>query len=116
MQTQHTSRFHSRSSFIAIMDSYTNPQSIQLEAQRQKLNALLQAERPQPSIHPLKEVVSRLGASMVQFLTGQRSLRIWTRTRQGQQVWYVYDTLANRKQQFTSEEDLRIWLDKRYYE
>lgn len=37
------------------------------------------------------------------------------RNRQGDAVFYVRDYTTNQQQIFSSENDLRIWLDQRHY-
>lgn len=36
--------------------------------------------------------------------------------RKGQIVWRVYDPVSRRHHEFTSELELRIWLEERYYQ
>lgn len=36
--------------------------------------------------------------------------------RQGETVWTVYDPASRVNQQFDSEQEVRIWLEQRYYE
>ena len=85
-----------------------------LERQRQRLETLVQ-----PSTKPLSPVVAALqtlGRQLVNFLTAQPGLRIRQRLHQGYPVWYVYDPVINQTKRFYSEEELRTWLDGRYYE
>ncbi|HEY9622834.1 MAG TPA: hypothetical protein V6C78_20925 [Crinalium sp.] len=42
--------------------------------------------------------------------------RIWQRRdRSGQLIWHVYDPTTNQSSRFTSEAEVRAWLDQRYY-
>lgn len=52
----------------------------------------------------------------MRFLTGGSDLRIWQRTRNGQPTWFAHDPVTNRTRSFVSEQDVRQWLDRRYYE
>lgn len=37
------------------------------------------------------------------------------RDRQGRLIWYVYDPATHQSAQFSSESEVRSWLDQRYY-
>lgn len=52
----------------------------------------------------------------MRFFTANQELRIWQRTRNGRQVWFAYDPITEQRRQFFAEEDVRHWLDARYYE
>jgi len=44
-------------------------------------------------------------------------LSVWTKTnRAGQLVWKAYDPTTQTQVEFVSEQDLRIWLEERYYQ
>lgn len=59
--------------------------------------------------------LSKAGQAFVEFLSSGSDLRIWTRQRNGHLIWHVYDPMTEQRQQFSSEEDLRSWLENRYY-
>lgn len=63
----------------------------------------------------LPTVFQKVGKTLVDFLTSGNDLRIWTRQRNGHLIWHVYDPMTEQRQQFSSEEDLRFWLENRYY-
>ena len=52
----------------------------------------------------------------MKFLTSGNELRIWQRTSNGRPIWFAHDPITNRTRSFTSEQDVRQWLDNRYYE
>jgi hypothetical protein len=88
-----------------------------LDQQRQRFERLLdqaelRAHRPSTG----RQKLLTLGGNIVRFLTSERSLRVWQRTRQGRQAWFAYDPITDQTRQFHTEQDLRIWLDQRYYE
>ncbi len=99
------------------MNSTTNYSSYELERQRQQLEALM---HPQPQAasrrSPLTQALQTLGARLVRFLTDDKSLRIWQRTRHGNTLWFVYDPMTNQTRRFQAEEDVYVWLDQRYYQ
>ncbi|MBD0335378.1 MAG: hypothetical protein ICV62_07815 [Cyanobacteria bacterium Co-bin13] len=45
----------------------------------------------------------------------QPQIRRYT-TRQGEPAWTVYDPVDGSTHRFSSEEDVRIWLEQRYYQ
>jgi hypothetical protein len=96
------------------MDSYTHYPS------RSALNRSSAAEAPVSDIRQpnagLAAALKGIGQAAVNFLTQGNDLRIWTRQRNGHLVWHVYDPMTERRQQFSSEADLREWLETRYYQ
>ncbi|WP_035986151.1 hypothetical protein [Leptolyngbya sp. KIOST-1] len=102
------------------MDTTRNPNR-DLQQQRQRLEALVQptlGSRPihRPIAHGLGQALKQLGDRAMRFFTGQNELRIWQRTRNGQPLWFAHDPVTNRTRSFYSEQDVRTWLDQRYYE
>lgn len=92
----------------------TQSSNYDLEQQRQRLEALLQTQ-PQPS-SPLINALQQVGHALVRFLTDGQSPRIQARQEGGQLVWRVYDPVSHQTKRFYSEDELRIWLEGRYYE
>jgi hypothetical protein len=98
------------------MNSTTN-YSEHLNQQRQRLEALVNSSEPLENRQStLVQTLQTLGGHLMRFLTAERELRIWQTSRNGRQVWHAYDPITNRKRQFVTEDDLRAWLDNRYYE
>ncbi len=95
------------------MNSTTRTSKSDLRRQRQRLEALVQPAQ-QPS--GLSRALQTLGDRLLSFFTGTTELRIWQRTRHGQPVWFAHDPVTDRTRSFYSEQDLRHWLDTRYYE
>jgi hypothetical protein len=97
------------------MNSSTNcPNS--LDQQRQRFEQLINFPQPIAEPKTFTHRLVTLGGSIVRFLTADRQLRIWQRTRRGRQVWFAYDPITDQTRQFFSEADVRLWLDTRYYE
>ncbi len=88
-------------------------QSYDLHRHRQRLEALVQ---PSQGGKTLALTLKQLGNRAMRFFTGQTEPRVWQRTRQGQLTWFAHDPITNRTRQFSSEQDVRLWLEKRYYE
>ncbi|MBD0267597.1 MAG: hypothetical protein ICV77_04805 [Cyanobacteria bacterium Co-bin8] len=66
---------------------------------------------------PKSSLFQRLLESVLNTLSPheQPRIRCYT-TRQGQPAWSVYDPLNRTTHQFVSEEEVRIWLEQRYYQ
>ncbi|WOD37831.1 hypothetical protein [Nodosilinea sp. E11] len=91
----------------------TRDHNYDLHRQRQRLEVLVQ---PVQGATTLAQTLKQLGDKTVRFFTGQTEPRIWQRNRQGQLTWFAHDPMTNRTRQFSSEQDVRLWLEKRYYE
>ncbi|HSM83580.1 MAG TPA: hypothetical protein VLS96_17975 [Nodosilinea sp.] len=98
------------------MNSTTRDQNFELNRQRQRLEALVQPPRAPQASWPLTQTLKQLGDRAMSFFTGQTEPRIWQRTRNGNPTWFAHDPVTNRTRQFASEQDVRLWLDRRYYE
>ncbi|MEM9538612.1 MAG: hypothetical protein AAGA60_03775 [Cyanobacteria bacterium P01_E01_bin.42] len=65
----------------------------------------------------LKTKLANLGKSLVNFLAGSTQPRITEdRDRQGNLYFRVYDPCDRSRMMFDSEEELRVWLEQRYYQ
>ncbi len=54
--------------------------------------------------------------AILRFLVGSSEPKIWQTQRRDQTlIWHVYDPQTQRSEEFFSEEELRIWLEQRYY-
>ncbi len=63
-------------------------------------------------ISAFKKVLQRL----IESLIGSNDLRIWQSCdRSGTTWWHVYDPITGKHSSVASEEELRIWIEKRYY-
>jgi hypothetical protein len=86
--------------------------SYDLDQQRRQLETLV---RPQPS-PSLIRVLQQAGHAMVRFLTNGQDPVIRKRWHPDGLVWRVYDPVTQQNQRFSSEAELRVWLEGRYYE
>lgn len=71
---------------------------------------------PQRVVEVLSLQFQQLSGALVRFLAPQDSLHIQTRELNGQTTWIVSDRTTQARQQFTSEQALRTWLEERYYQ
>ncbi|MBE9078006.1 hypothetical protein IQ241_12000 [Romeria aff. gracilis LEGE 07310] len=96
------------------MESYSHPSNCQIELQRRQLEQLWQT----PSAAPAQpwQVLRRLGAWLVKALTTSNELRIWVSKSSSGVLWHAYDPVTRQSRQFTSEHELRSWIDQRYYQ
>lgn len=52
---------------------------------------------------------------MMQDIGSASDLEVWqSHSRSGQTYWHVYDRTKNHSQVFGSENELRIWIEKRH--
>jgi hypothetical protein len=87
----------------------------QLEQQRRSLEALLTPSRPATLGHRLQQIAHQFAGAMVNFLAPQDSLKITHSDRLGQTLWSVYDRETQQRYRFSSEDELRVWLDERHH-
>ncbi|PSN12682.1 hypothetical protein C7293_19195 [filamentous cyanobacterium CCT1] len=58
-----------------------------------------------------------MASQLVAYLCGSNSLRVTVkRNRQGQSAFVVYDPVSQQRHTFSSEQELRVWIDQRYYQ
>jgi hypothetical protein len=73
---------------------------------------------PNSSAHGLQlgRAIKAIGDKIATFLTTGNELHVWTNQQHGHVIWHVYDPMTEHKEQFSSEEELRLWLEQRYYQ
>lgn len=87
--------------------------SSQLETQLLNLNS----ETPLPKHYNLMESLKRLGQRIAEYFTSQSEIKIWQlQARSGKTYWRVYDPNTNRSATFSSEEEVRIWIEELFYQ
>jgi len=99
------------------MQSYSRPSDSvrsasrrsSIESQRQQLERLIR--RPPTAGHPLQT----WGQALVRFLTAPAAPRIRQRQHQGHTLWYVYDPHTQLHHRFDQANEVRQWLEARYY-
>jgi hypothetical protein len=68
---------------------------------------------------PKRVILQTCAKLLLDFFTGQQTLSIRQRRRNGMVQWVVYDPRANSRADshrvFTSEQALRVWLEQRYH-
>jgi len=83
---------------------------------------LISSQSTKPTIKPtiVTKVVTSLRniwQALLTYSLTNPELRVWTTTdATGQLVWKVHDPVTQARMEFASEQDLRIWLEERYYQ
>lgn len=97
------------------MNSYTE-QSALLE-HRQRLDRLVNPSYT-TAYHPsqLGKLLQRLGQSFTNWLTTGSMPRVSRELQGDTEVWKVYDPFSNATRYFDQENDLRVWMEARYYQ
>ena len=75
-------------------------------------------QQPKPTVHKLAftSKISRLLQQIVASLTKAPEPRIGTvKDSFGKTVWYVHDPITGQSARLSSETEVRIWIEKRYY-
>ncbi|KPQ36929.1 MAG: Phage virion morphogenesis family [Phormidesmis priestleyi Ana] len=82
--------------------------------EQQRLEQLWKTSPSLPKIENHTPWYKKLGQALVQYLTDNQSVRIWTKiTPQGTQ-WCAYDPKQQRSFSSYTETDLQTWLEQRY--
>jgi len=66
----------------------------------------------------IRQALSAIATKVVDFLTGDsNSPKIWcTAIDAGQILWNVYDPVTQTRKVYSTEQEVREWLDSRYYD
>lgn len=99
------------------MDSFSHITQTRLAQQQQQLETTFQrpshlATYQAPS---LGQWLRQLGQVLVNGLTRGDAPRITRIVRGDRELWQVYDPMDNLHHVFEQEDEVRAWLDQRYY-
>jgi len=99
------------------MNSFTYETKTRLEQHRQQLENLLHPSNCEIVYRPsrLHKFWSQCINVVIQRLTAGNEPRISLRTVGDTEVWKVYDPVDSSLHYFTHEDEVRAWLDQRYY-
>lgn len=87
-----------------------------LDLQRERLEILLnQPTNTAYRLGRLGEFFTHLGQGIFNWLATDSTPKISKHVQGDAEVWKVYDPTVNRTLYFSHEDDLRIWMDQRYY-
>lgn len=61
--------------------------------------------------------LKQFGERLVRFVSGSHEVQVWQgRDRRGNTYWRVYDPVTKASDSFSSVNEVRIWLEQRYYQ
>jgi len=61
--------------------------------------------------------LKQFGERLVQLVLGSHEVQVWQgRDRHGNMYWRVYDPVTKASDSFSSVNEVRIWLEQRYYQ
>lgn len=98
------------------MNSYTE-QSTLLERRHHRFAAFVNPAYT-TAYHPsqLGKLLGRLSHRLMQWLTTGSMPRVTKEMQGDTEVWKVYDPISHVTRHFVEENDLRIWMEARYYQ
>lgn len=98
------------------MNSYTNyPNSVALEKERQQLERTLQTSAVKSAQSQLLDYLKDWGMALVNALAPSQEPRVKVIDSANGSIWKVYDPVSHQSHLFATEDELRIWLEERYY-
>lgn len=99
------------------MNSYTESSPL-LERHHRRLPTLINRPTYTTAYHPvhLGRLLNQAAQGLMHWLTDGSMLRVSRVTQQGNEVWKVYDPITSHTRYFAQEEDLRVWMEERYYQ
>lgn len=64
-----------------------------------------------------KRRLSLVGEALLTYLCGSTDLSVTVkRDRRGNTLFIAYDPVSQQRRTFSSEQELRVWVDQRYYQ
>lgn len=64
-----------------------------------------------------KQHLSAVGTALLTYLCGSADLRVTVkRNYRGNTRFVAYDPVTQQRHTFSSEQELRVWVDQRYYQ
>lgn len=77
--------------------------------------AELEAIETPKSTFNLTKTLQKVWQRAVDWAVRGDEIRVWkTQTSEGQTIWRLYDPISDRSTCFSSEAEVRIWLEQRY--
>jgi len=91
------------------------PNSRSLEAEFHQIVTGHSAFKEKASSRQCQPWLKKWTRGLVDFLTGVQTLSIRERTRKdGTSQWLVYEAASDTRHVFDTEQDVRVWLEKKY--
>lgn len=64
----------------------------------------------------LQQILKKSSRNLSNWLSGNSEPRIWqSKDRKGNISWHIYDPVTAQSSQFSSEAEVRAWIDGQYY-
>ena len=99
------------------MKSYNYSESNYILIDSQQLDRLIEREQPSKQNSIKLPTLKQLWNSILDALTRSSEPKIYQkRGYNGNLYFEVYDPIAHQTSTFNSEQEVRIWLDQRYYQ
>ncbi|MEM1290049.1 MAG: hypothetical protein AAGH67_01045 [Cyanobacteria bacterium P01_H01_bin.162] len=97
------------------MNTYTQPSNL-LDQRHTSFASLIHPANYTTAYHPnsLGHLFHHLAEQTVNWLTAGAMPRISRTTKNGAEVWRVYDPTSNQTLYFAQENALRVWMEERY--
>ena len=97
------------------MNTYTQPSNL-LDQRHTSFASLIHPANYTTAYHPnsLGHLFRHLAEQTVNWLTAGAMPRISRTTKNGGEVWRVYDPTSNQTLYFAQENSLRVWMEERY--
>ena len=99
------------------MHSYTDNSNL-FDARSHGLGTLIGRPRYTTAYHPsqLGRLLSRASRSMIHWLTTGSMPRVSKEMQGDTEVWKVHDPVSHCTRYFDHEDELRVWMEGRYYQ
>jgi hypothetical protein len=98
------------------MKSYNCSESDFVLINSQELDAFIEETKPAKQDSVKLPGLEQLWNAVLQILTRSPEPKIYQKhDRHGKLYFQVYDPIAHRTSTFSTEQEVRIWLDQRYY-
>lgn len=64
----------------------------------------------------LQQILKKMRGNVLQWLSSNSEPRIWqSKDRKGNIYWHIYDPRTAQSSQFSSEAEVKAWIDGQYY-
>jgi hypothetical protein len=64
----------------------------------------------------LQQILKQIGQNLLRWLSSNLEPRIWqSKDRKGNISWHIYDPVTAQSNHFSSEAEVRAWIDTQYY-
>ena len=99
------------------MKSFTYETTNSLEQKRKQLEKILHEGKYETAYSPsrLIKLCQKAFDWAVNWLTVENDVHIRHKIRGGREVWKVYDPISKSSRSFSTEDEVRVWIEQRFY-